>query len=161
VSTELTSMSGFRHVSDFMPDMLERIGKATTTRACARESAPGLTQFLTLPLPPSMNAYWLRSSRGIFLSKTAKDFRKQVAEIVAERSALKFGTSRLFMAVRLCMRDRRASDLDNRMKALCDALEHAGVFDDDEQIDELVIVRGPIVKGGECYVVISERENEI
>jgi crossover junction endodeoxyribonuclease RusA len=120
--------------------------------------ATGLTQFITLPLPPSMNSYWLRSARGIFLSKAGKDFRKQVAEIVAERTVMKFGASRLFMAVRLCMRDRRGSDLDNRLKALCDALEHAGVFNDDEQIDELCVVRGPIVKGGECYVVISERE---
>lgn len=91
----------------------------------------------------------------MFITQQGKDFRKQVAEIVAERNAMKFGTSRLFMAVRLCMRDRRGSDLDNRMKALLDALEHAGVFDDDEQIDELLILRGPIVKGGECYVMIS------
>jgi crossover junction endodeoxyribonuclease RusA len=58
------------------------------------------------------------------------------------------------MAVRICMRDRRGSDLDNRMKALCDALEHAGVFDDDEQIDELLVTRGEIVKGGECRVMV-------
>lgn len=121
----------------------------------------GMSQFITLPLPPSMNSYWLRSSRGIFLSKAGKDFRKQVAEIIAERQCLKFGTSRLFMAVRLCMMDRRASDLDNRLKALCDALEHAGVFDNDEQIDELLILRGPIVKGGECYVMISERADSL
>jgi crossover junction endodeoxyribonuclease RusA len=53
------------------------------------------------------------------------------------------------------MRDRRAADLDNRLKALNDALEHAGVFDDDEQIDELHVTRGPIVKGGECFVMIA------
>ena len=137
---------------------MESMIPSTTPRAHAREVAPGLSQALVLPLPPSVNTYWRKSPRGMYITKSGVDFRKQVAEIVAERSALKFGTSRLFMAVRLCMRDRRASDLDNRMKALCDALEHAGVFDDDEQIDELVIVRGPIVKGGECYVVISERE---
>lgn len=120
----------------------------------------GLSQVITLPLPPSMNAYWLRGAHGMFLSKAGREFRQKVAEIVAEKQCLKFGASRLFMAVRLCMRDRRPSDLDNRLKALCDALEHAGVFDDDEQIDELVIVRGPIVKGGECYVMISARENQ-
>lgn len=126
----------------------------------ARTPLPGISQALTLPLPPSMNSYWLRSSRGIFLSAAGKQFRQQVAEIIAERECIKFGTARLFMAVRLCMRDRRASDLDNRLKALCDALEHAGVFDNDEQIDELLILRGPIVKGGQCYVMISEREPE-
>lgn len=128
-----------------------------TTRAGARVSVPGLTQAIQLPLPPSVNTYWRKSPHGMYITQQGKDFRKQVAEIIAERQCLKFGTSRLFMAVRLCMRDKRGSDLDNRLKALCDALEHAGVFDDDEQIDELCIVRGPIVKGGQCFVVISER----
>lgn len=121
-------------------------------------SQTGLSQFIVLPLPPSVNTYWRKSPHGMYITQQGKDFRLQVAEIVAERQCLKFGTKRLFMAVRLCMRDKRASDLDNRMKALLDALEHAGVFDNDEQIDELTILRGPIVKGGECYVMISERE---
>jgi crossover junction endodeoxyribonuclease RusA len=128
---------------------------STTTRAS--ETIDGLSQFITLPLPPSVNTYWRKSPRGMYITQQGKDFRKQVAEIVAASDAMKFGTARLFMAVRLCMRDRRGSDLDNRLKALCDALEHAGVFDDDEQIDELVIVRGPIVKGGQCYVMLTER----
>jgi crossover junction endodeoxyribonuclease RusA len=119
----------------------------------------GLSQFITLPLPPSVNSYWRKSPRGMYITQAGKDFRQQVAEIVAERECIKFGASRLFMAVRLCMRDRRASDLDNRLKALCDALEHAGVFDNDEQIDELHILRGPITKGGQCYVMISEVED--
>lgn len=118
----------------------------------------GLTQFITLPLPPSVNTYWRKSPHGMYITPQGKDFRKAVAEIIAERQCLKFGSARLFVAVRLCMRDRRGSDLDNRLKALCDALEHAGVFDDDEQIDELHVLRGPIVKGGECYVVITERD---
>lgn len=126
----------------------------------ARAPLPGLSQALTLPLPPSMNSYWLRSSRGIFLSAAGKKFRQEVAEIIAAQQCLKFGTARLFMAVRLCMRDRRASDLDNRLKALCDALEHAGVFENDEQLDEIVLLRGPVVKGGQCFVVLTERESD-
>lgn len=116
-----------------------------------------VSQFLTLPLPPSVNCYWRKNPRGMFITKEGKEFRRKVEEIVADRNALKFGSERLFLAVRLCMRDRRPNDLDNRLKALCDALAHAGVFDDDEQIDELMVLRGPIVKGGECYVMISGR----
>jgi crossover junction endodeoxyribonuclease RusA len=115
----------------------------------------GEAQFLTLPLPPSVNSYWRKSPRGMYISQEGKTFRQRVAEIVAEHNAIKFGSSRLFMAVKLSMRDRRAADLDNRLKALNDALEHAGVFDDDEQIDELFVTRGPIVKGGECVVMIA------
>lgn len=107
---------------------------------------------IELPLPPSVNTYWRKSPRGMYITKQGKDFRQQVAEIVAEQQAVKFGEDRIYMAVRICMRDKRPSDLDNRLKALCDALEHAGVFDDDEQIDGLSVTRGPIVKGGRCYV---------
>jgi crossover junction endodeoxyribonuclease RusA len=114
----------------------------------------GLAQFLTLPLPPSVNSYWRKSPKGMYISQEGKDFRQKVAEIVAEHNAIKFGSARLFMAVKLSMRDRRAADLDNRLKALNDALEHAGLFDDDEQIDELHVKRGPIVKGGECTVMV-------
>ena len=119
------------------------------------QSLYGVSQFLTLPLPPSVNRYWRKCPRGMFITQDGKDFRQRVAEIVVEHNSIKFGSARLFMAVRICMRDRRAADLDNRLKALNDALEHAGVFDDDEQIDELLVMRGPVVKGGECTVMLS------
>jgi crossover junction endodeoxyribonuclease RusA len=125
------------------------------------ERMSGLSQFITLPLPPSVNSYWRKSPRGMYITEQGMKFRKQVAEIIAEKQCLKFGESRLFMAVRLCMRSKKKADLDNRLKALCDALEHAGVFDDDEQIDELLVLRGPIVKGGECYVMISEKADSL
>ena len=137
----------------FSPSQMEPL--QTRLNGIDDSEGAGISQFLTLPLPPSVNTYWRKSPHGMYITQQGKDFRKEVAEIVAERRATKFGKARLFMAVRLCMRDRRPSDLDNRLKALCDALEHAGVFDDDEQIDELLVLRGPIVKGGECYVMIS------
>lgn len=126
----------------------------------AREAMPGLSQHIRLPLPPSINSYWRKSPRGMYITEQGVKFRKQVAEIVAEKDVIKFGASRLFVAIRVCMRSKKKADLDNRLKSLLDALEHAGVFDNDEQIDELLILRGPIVKGGECYVMISERAEE-
>jgi crossover junction endodeoxyribonuclease RusA len=121
----------------------------------------GVSQFLTLPLPPSVNTYWRKSPKGMYITAEGKNFRQRVAEIVAEHNAIKFGSARLFVAVRVCMRDRRAADLDNRCKALFDALEHAGVFDDDEQIDELLVTRGPIVKGGECIVMVAPASSNL
>jgi Holliday junction resolvase RusA-like endonuclease len=40
-----------------------------------------------------------------------------------------------------------------------DALQHSGVYLDDEQIDFIWIVRRPIVKGGMCKIVLVEHEN--
>lgn len=35
------------------------------------------------------------------------------------------------------------------------ALQRAGVFDDDEQVDRLTVTRGEIIKGGLCVVTID------
>jgi crossover junction endodeoxyribonuclease RusA len=90
----------------------------------------------------------------MFITPAGKAFRQRVAEIVAERQAMKFGDARLFVALRVCARDKRRLDVDNFAKATLDALTHAGVYNDDSQIDELLITRGPIVKGGECAVMV-------
>jgi crossover junction endodeoxyribonuclease RusA len=114
----------------------------------------GVAQFLTLPLPPSINTYWRKSPRGMYITAEGKDFRQRVAEIVAERNAIKFGAARLCVALHVSMRDRRIADIDNRVKAALDALTHAGVYDDDSQIDELLVCRGEIVKGGRLGVMV-------
>ena len=50
--------------------------------------------------------------------------------------------------------DKRRRDLDNILKAPLDALTHAGVLMDDEQFDEINIVRGQPVSGGRLGVKI-------
>ena len=60
------------------------------------------------------------------------------------------------MTVTLHPPDHRRRDLDNSMKGLLDALEHAGVYADDSQIDELKIVRGDVMPGGACVLEITE-----
>jgi len=42
---------------------------------------------IELPLPPSVNSYWRKSPRGMYITQQGKDFRQQVAEIVAEQQA--------------------------------------------------------------------------
>jgi crossover junction endodeoxyribonuclease RusA len=43
--------------------------------------------------------------------------------------------------------DRRRRDLDNVLKSTLDSLTHAGVWDDDSQIDQLSVERGFLDKG--------------
>ena len=111
---------------------------------------------LTLPLPPSVNHYWGSHGRRRFVSKAGKEFKAQVSDYVVEYRVPKLGTARLEMQVTLYPKDRRKQDIDNRIKALWDALADAGVFDNDEQIDTLMVQRGAIKKGGGCMVIIEK-----
>lgn len=52
--------------------------------------------------------------------------------------------------------DQRKRDLDNLLKQTLDALQHAGIFKDDAQIDEILIRRGLSCKGGRMLVQITE-----
>jgi crossover junction endodeoxyribonuclease RusA len=113
---------------------------------------------LNLPLPPSVNSYRTIFRNRMGISKAGKEFKAQVSDYVMEYRVPKLGKARLEMQVILYPRDRRKQDIDNRIKALWDALGDAGVFDDDEQIDILMVSRGEIKKGGGCLVIIQEIE---
>jgi crossover junction endodeoxyribonuclease RusA len=92
------------------------------------------------------------------ISKAGKEFKAQVSDYVVEYRVPKLGNARLEMQIILYPRDRRRQDISNRIKILEDALVDAGVFDDDEQIDILMVSRGEIKKGGGCMVIIEEIE---
>jgi crossover junction endodeoxyribonuclease RusA len=112
---------------------------------------------LTLPLPPTVNHYIKSSGHRRYLSKEAIEFKKKVADYVAEYRVPKLGDARLEMKIVIHFATRRKQDLDNRVKSLWDALggNGAGVFDDDSQIDVLYLQRGAIKKGGSCLVYID------
>lgn len=114
---------------------------------------------LNLPLPPSVNHYWGQSGHRRYVSKAGVEFKEAVSNYVAEYNVPKLNDARLQMQVTLYPRDRRKQDIDNRIKALWDALADAGVFNNDEQIDVLIIQRGEIKKGGGCLVLIEILED--
>lgn len=110
---------------------------------------------LTLPLPPSINHYFARNGNRTYLPAKVTAYRQAVAEIVAAAGHQRLeGRLSLFVAVHPATKAK--TDLDNRAKGLQDALTHAGVWIDDEQIDELTLVRREVVKGGLVKVVIAE-----
>jgi len=113
---------------------------------------------LNLPLPPSVNSYRTIFRGRMGISKAGREFKAQVSDYVVEYRVPKLGKARLEMKVVIYPRDRRKQDIDNRIKALWDALGDAGVFDDDEQIDVLIIERGEIKKGGGVLVFIDKIE---
>jgi len=112
---------------------------------------------LTLPYPPSVNHYWGMKGMRRFVGKKGMEFRKEVSERVAEAGYQPM-TGKIAVFVALYPPDRRTRDLDNVTKALLDALQHAGCFEDDSDIDDLHLIRQEVQKGGSCTVVITPIE---
>ena len=110
---------------------------------------------LNLPLPPSVNTYWRANGKRRFISKEGMLFRENVADYCVDNKVPSFGEKRLQFQVTLYPRDRRIQDIDNRIKALFDALE-GWAYDSDSQIDVLIVQRGEIRKGGGCLVMVEE-----
>lgn len=108
---------------------------------------------LELPYPPTVNHYWGQHGTRRYIRDKGLQFRAAVAEQVAALGKKLDG--RLSVFVTLYPPDRRRRDIDNVGKALLDALQHAGCFDDDEQIDVLHIERRTVIKGGACRVVVT------
>lgn len=107
------------------------------------------------PYPPSVNHYWGQSGKRRFITKRGMEFREKVSDVVADLK-LQTISSEVHVFVRLFPPDKRRRDVDNPSKALLDAMEHAGVYEDDCQISKLVLERGEVIKGGLCRVIVLE-----
>ena len=112
---------------------------------------------LNVPFPPSVNHYWrhitLRGHTRTVISKKGREYRQTIGSLIRPPEPL---TGRLSVCIDLQPPDRRRRDIDNYPKALLDSLTHAGVWEDDEQIDSLHITRGKVEKPGAAIVTISE-----
>lgn len=110
-----------------------------------------------LPFPPTINHYWRHAMRRgracVYVADAGRTYRQRVRSILGGAPKL---TGRLRVAVRACPPDRRTRDLDNLCKCLFDSMTSAGVWNDDSQIDELVIVRDKPSRGGLVEVSVEE-----
>jgi len=113
---------------------------------------------LELPYPPSINAYWRANGHRRFISAEGRKFKENVVNYVIENAIPKLGDIALTITIILRPRDKRKTDIDNRIKAVLDALQDAGVYDDDCQVEALHVYRGETLRGGCCYVYIEPHQ---
>ena len=112
---------------------------------------------LTLPYPPSINHYWRRVGPRTLISREGRTFRRNVCALLGGSGARKPPAGgRIALAMDAFPPDRRRRDLDNLQKSVLDALEHAGVYLDDSQIDILLTRRRPCIRGGKLDVRVDE-----
>ncbi len=113
---------------------------------------------MTLPWPPTVNHYWHHDRTGnVFIGTKGRAYRKEIVSIIGPKFPTMLG--RLEVEVHAYVPDNRRRDLDNLFKSVLDALEHAKVYENDGQIDVLIISRHEKVDGG-CVVVNVEEIKE-
>lgn len=111
---------------------------------------------LTLPYPPSVNHYWRKWRNRMVISPEGRAYRRQVAALLDGHGPRKPPAGgRIALGMDAFPPDRRARDLDNIQKGICDALEHAGIYENDRQIDWLTSRRREVVQGGRLEVHVK------
>lgn len=116
--------------------------------------------FFTFPYPPSVNHYYVRTRFGMCVGRRGKAFRQEVKALSQKSKPI---TPPVKMLIYLHAPDSRRRDLDNILKALLDAMEHAGIYENDSQICDLHVVRGNVDpdKKGFVHVEISSKDSQI
>ena len=109
---------------------------------------------MVLPWPPTTNTYWRFVGGRVLISKKGREYRRAVFDLAMVNKWKTFGAARVSVQIEAWMPDKRRRDLDNLLKSMLDALTHAGIWDDDSQIDGIAIWRAPMI-GGMCKVEVT------
>jgi len=111
---------------------------------------------LELPYPPSVNHYWRHVGPRVLISRHGREFQEKVRLILAALR-LRPLAGPLNVSVNVYPPDHRRRDLDNIQKALFDALQRGGLYEDDSQIVKLVLEKLEPVPNGKTVVSVEER----
>ncbi|WP_146439859.1 RusA family crossover junction endodeoxyribonuclease [Crateriforma conspicua] len=110
---------------------------------------------LKLPFPPSVNTYWRHVGNRVLVSKKGRQYQTAVSSLL-KRKNIKTLDGDLIVDIRLIPPDRRRRDVDNSLKALLDAMQSGGAYEDDSQIVRLTVEKfAPEPKHERAEVVVQ------
>lgn len=108
-----------------------------------------------LPYPPSINHYYVHTARGVKLGTKGQSYRNDAVYLLHKfKGACK--DKKIAVTINVFPPDKRKRDLDNILKCLLDAMEHANVYENDNNIDMLTVIRRQSVPNGAVQVWIAE-----
>jgi crossover junction endodeoxyribonuclease RusA len=89
------------------------------------------------------------------LGAKGKSYRRDAASLLHRfRGACQ--DKRLAVTINVFPPDKRKRDIDNILKCILDSLEHAKVYNNDNQIDMLTVIRRDVIKDGSIQIWITE-----
>lgn len=89
---------------------------------------------LALPYPPSLNSLYVPYRGRMIISKEARRYHRTFQEVLRELGHPGCADGFLEADIWVCPPDRRGRDIDNVLKCLFDAMQKAGVYENDYQI---------------------------
>ena len=91
-----------------------------------------------------------------------KDWQEDIAGLFSEQWTTKNipYSNRAAVSIEFRVQDKRAWDIDNRIKSLLDCLEVSGVLKDDNQIDSLHVTRHRGEKNRTKLTLMEYRRSE-
>lgn len=139
-----------------MRGVYEERGKGLHGAGVPAVDSPALSRgggvSITLPWPPSVNHYWMQAKNGHrYIGPDGLKFRSEVRMRAHGMPMVRGGVSVEIVAH---PPDKRRRDIDNLLKSAIDALQHAGLIEDDSNVEFLTIRRSDRIKGGAVQVEI-------
>ena len=116
------------------------------------------TQSFVIAVPVSANKRLIKAKgRRDFINSKGYQrwFDMAVIQLKQQRTNPTI-TGRVKVAITMHYSDHRRRDLDNSLKGFFDACSHAGVWEDDCQIDDIHVVRAEVMKPGCLVAEITE-----
>lgn len=115
-----------------------------------------MTLTLQMEYPPSINHYYVRTKKGMSLSKDAKTYRELAVWTLKKYENYYSKDKRLAIVINAYPPDKAKRDLDNILKCCLDSLQHAKIFVDDNQLDLITVIRRDPVDGGKLSIRLTE-----
>jgi len=123
-----------------------------------------------LPYPQSVNHYKtlgaIRKTKSGKLyqprinSRATMTYYRDVSLIMKAQGVKSFRSDTISLEIHVYPPDKRKRDLDGILKVLLDAMQRGGLYDDDYQIDKLLVIRCSPVAKGEVRVIIKKIDSK-
>lgn len=110
----------------------------------------------TLPYPPSINNYYGRWGKKVYVKDHVKVYKTIVLYTIKPKITVVYGDAFVRVDLDIYPPDHRWRDIDNLFKCTFDVIQMLGIVNNDRQIKKGSFNMHPPIKGGKIDVNMEE-----